>query len=139
MEKRTSGFVASLVITLVVIGLTTFLFFYLSDAESRGRNFYIAYGYLVFLELISGIYLSMVYTSKSELRTKGMWDFFFVLGVIIFTYAFIGVITIILFAIFNMIVATSKVLLTTVVIETSLFLISCAFAYFFKARSGSFD
>ncbi|MGC8927103.1 MAG: hypothetical protein ACP5QK_04185 [Myxococcota bacterium] len=139
MEKRISGFFAAIVITLVLMGLTAFLFFFLSNPESRGINFYVAFIYLLFLELISGLYLSFVYTSSSELRTRGMWDFFFILGLIISSYAIVGLITVILFAILNMIVTTSKVLITAVVIETAVFLIVGAFAYFLKGRSGAFD
>ncbi|MCX7957834.1 MAG: hypothetical protein N3B13_02175 [Deltaproteobacteria bacterium] len=139
MEKRTSGLVASLVITAVIMGLTAFLFFFLSSPESRGTNFYVAFGYLLFLELISGLYLSLVYTARSELRTKGMWDFFFILGMIISSYAIIGFLTVIVFALFNIIVATSRVLITVVVIETAFFIITGALAYFIKARSSSFE
>ncbi len=139
MEKRSSGLIASLVITAAIIGLTTFLFFFLSNPESRGTNFYVAYGYLLFIEIISGLYLALVYTGRSELRTKGMWDFFFILGMIIFSYSFVGLISVILFAIFNLIIETNKVLITIVVIETTLFIIITAFAYFLKGRSSSFE
>ncbi|MCX7943769.1 MAG: hypothetical protein N2746_04605 [Deltaproteobacteria bacterium] len=139
MEKRKSGLVASIVITAIVMGLTAFLFLYLSNPESRGINFYVALGYLLFIELITGIYLMLIYTSGSELRTKGMWDYFFILGLIIFSYAVVGLITIIAFAIFNLIVTTKKILITAVVVETGLFIIIGALAYFLKARSSSFE
>lgn len=139
MEKKNTGFFAAVFITLILMALTAFLFFFLSNPESRGTNFYVAFIYLLFLELISGLYLSFVYTSSSELRTRGMWDFFFILGLIISSYAIVGLITVILFAVLNMIVATSKVLITAVVIETALFLIAGALTYFIKGRSSAFD
>ncbi|GEM_PF-5717656 len=139
MEKRTSGFVSALIITILIVGLTTFLFFFLSDPQSRGTNFYVSFGYLIFIELISGIYFMLVYAGGAELRTKGMWDFFFILGIIISSYATIGFLTIIVFAVFNLLVSTNKVLITLVAVETTLFLISGALAYFIKARSGSFE
>lgn len=139
MEKRTSGLLASVIITAVVIILTIFLFFFWSSPESRGANFYSALGYLLFIELISGLYLISVYTNRSELRTKGMWDFFFILGLVIISYAIIGFITVILLALLNMIVTTNKALITAMVIETALFIIIVALAYFLKAKSSSFD
>ncbi len=139
MEKRTTGFIAALIITILIMGLTAFLFFFLSDPSSRGTNFYVSFGYLLFLELISGLYLMLVYTSRAELRTRGMWDFFFILGLIISFYAIIGLLIIIVFALFNLMASTSKVLITLVVIETIFFIITGALAYFIKARSSSFE
>ncbi len=139
MEKQKTGFVASLIITAVLIGLTTFLFFYLTSPASRGTNFYVSYGYLVFLELVEGIYLSLVYTSRAELRTKGMWDFFFILGVIISFFVVLGLLSIIVFAVLNLLVSGSKALVTTVAIELSLFVLVAALAYFLKAKSETMD
>lgn len=139
MEKRSSGLLAAITITITFLGLTSFLFFYFSSPESRNINFYVAYGYLLFIELLCGIYLSLVYTARAELRTKGMWDFFFILGIIIFAFSLIGVLTVILFGVLNLIISTSKALLTAVVVEVALLLGVVSITYFLKARTETMD